>query len=245
MNLVFALLLAATLEAADIRAVCDALKDESAREDSHQGVDFAERPDWDERPELDWADGDSDVERAERKLAMRDMGRRIFERADKRAREAVAKTSLGKAAAGAHAERFYECIGVDTALLPRPLPIPRATGYSDLTETELAALKPFADKWDYPWPPEEGKALTEAECDDLKRRGRMHRHESCHRKNEWKWDGSKVCRDHARTVAEERIASLVNELREEFIEEEFQALAESMSEPVIEDVRNEIEAWSI
>ena len=73
----------------------------------------------------------------------------------------------------------------------------------------------------------------------------MHRHESCYRKNEWKWDRSKVCRDHARVAAEERIASLVEELREELIEEEFQALAESMSEPVIKDVRNEIEAWSI
>ena len=120
MNVVFALLLAATLEAADMRAVCDGLEDESAREDSHQDVDLAATPDCDERSELDWGHGDSDVERAEQKLAMRDMGRQIFERADKRAREAVAKTSLGKAAAGAHAERFYECIGVDTALLPHP-----------------------------------------------------------------------------------------------------------------------------
>ena len=199
-----------------MRPVCDAL-DESAREDCHQGVDLAERPEWDERQEIDWGDGDSDVERAERKLAMRDMGRRFFERADKRAREAVAKTGLGKATAAAHAERFYECIGVDTALLPRPLPIPRATGYSDLTETELAALKPFADRFDYPWPPEEGKALTEAECDNLRRGGRMHRHEMCFSKNEWKWDGSKVCRDNARNAAEGRIASLVKELREEFI----------------------------
>ena len=227
-----------------MRAICDGLEDETAREDCHKGVDLAEQPDWAEPPELDWGDGASDVERAERKLAMRDMARRIFERADSRARDAVAKTSLGKAVTAAHAERFYECIGVDSTLLPRPLPVPRATGYSELTEAELAALKPFADRFDYPWPPEEGKSLTDAECDDLRRRGRMHRHASCIRKNEWKWDGSKVCRENAHAVAEGRIASLVKELREEFIEEDLQTLAESMSEPAIEDVRSEIKTWS-
>ena len=245
MNVVLALLLAATVDAADMRAICDGLEDESAREDCHQGVDLAEKPEWNESLDLDWSEGESDVERAERKLAMRELGRRIFERADKRAREAIAKTGLGKAANAAFAERFYECIGVDTALLPRPLATPQAQGYSDLTDAELAALKPFADRWDYPWPPEEGKALTEAECDDLRRRGRMHRHEMCFRKNEWRWDGSKVCRDAARSVAEGRIASLVKELRGEFIEEELEALADSMSEPAIEEVHSEIERWSI
>ncbi|MDD9963672.1 MAG: hypothetical protein OXU70_16465 [Gammaproteobacteria bacterium] len=159
-----ALLFAGTINAVDMRAVCDGLQDEGARKDCHLGIDLAEQGDWPEPPERDLGHGDSDVDRAERKLAMRDMARRIFERADKRAREAVAKTSLGKTVAAAHAERFYECIGVDPALLPRPLPIPRATGYSDLTEAELAALKPLADKYHYAWPPEEGKALTKAEC---------------------------------------------------------------------------------
>ena len=240
-----ALVFAGTIDVADMRAVCDALEDETAREDCHMGIDLAKRQDQTEPPKLDWGDGDSDVERAERKLAMRDMARRIFGRADKRARDAVAKTSLGKAATAAHAERFYECIGADPALLPRPLPIPRATGYSDLTEVELAALKPFADKWGYPWPPEEGRALTEAECDNLRRRGKMSRHEICFKKNEWKWGNSKVCRNHAHAAAEERIASLVEELRQEFIEEYLQALTESMSEPAIEEVRSEIKSWSI
>lgn len=54
-----------------------------------------------------------------------------------------------------------------------------------------------------------------------------------------------MCRDGAQDVAEERIASLVNELREEFIDEELKALAESMSEPAIEEVHGEIEKWSI
>lgn len=176
---------------------------------------------------------------------MRDIARRIFERADKRARDAVGKTGLGKATSAAYAERFYECIGADTTLLPRPLAIPRATGYSDLTDTELAALKPFADRFDYPWPPEEGRGLTEAECDTLKRRGRMGQHEICFRKNEWEWDRSKVCRDVARDTAEGRIGSLVKELREEFIEEELHVFAESMSDSAVEDVRSEIETSSI
>lgn len=233
-----ALLFAGTINAVDMRAVCDGLQDEGARKDCHLGIDLAEQGDWPEPPERDLGHGDSDVDRAERKLAMRDMARRIFERADKRAREAVAKTSLGKTVAAAHAERFYECIGVDPALLPRPLPIPRATGYSDLTEAELAALKPLADKYHYAWPPEEGKALTKAEC-------RRQKGEKCFWIPEWRWDSSKVCRDGAQDVAEERIASLVNDLREEFSDEELKALAESMSEPAIEEVHSEIEKGSI
>lgn len=234
-----ALLFAGTINAVDMRAVCDGLGDETARKDCHLGIDLAEQPDSSEPPERDVGQSDSDVDRAERKLAMRDMARRIFERADKRARQAVAKTSLGKTVAAAHAERFYECIGADPALVPRPLSVPQAKGYSDLTEAELAALKPMADTYPYrSWPPEEGKALTKAEC--RKRRG-----EKCFIVMEWKWDRSKGCRDDARDVAEARIASLVKELREEFIEEELEALAESMSEPAIEEVHSEIEKWSI
>lgn len=63
MDVLFALLVAATVDVADIRAVCDALEDESAREDCHHGVDLAERAEGNERPELGLDDSDSDVER--------------------------------------------------------------------------------------------------------------------------------------------------------------------------------------
>ena len=195
---------------------------------------------WAEPQELD-----SDVERAERiiaradrKLMAADLARRIMERADRRARDAVAKTSLGKAVAVEHAEQFYRCILIDTALLPDPLSTPpQATNYDELTKAERTALKPFADKSGMAWPPEEGKARDEAECRKIWRRGM-----SCSTHG-WIWPHACVRR--AREDAETRVANVIEELRGEFVTEELQALVESMSERAVEEVRSEIETLSI
>lgn len=138
----------------------------------------------------------SDIQRAEQKLAIREMARRIVEGAVERATDAVHHTAVGKENNEQQSRRITGCLD----------------GHLNLLRAQTDAVK--------------ARTLRPEEADALEG-----------------FDDLTDCIEAAKNANPN--AEIIADLRDDFIEEELQALRESMDEAALDEVREEVKEWSI
>lgn len=142
-----------------------------------------------------WAAEQSDIERAERIQAVRDLARTIFERSHERAKNAVNQTAAGKENNQRVEDLSLACLEAATTRLQM--------------HNEARMRGEAVGRFDY----DSNLAVSE----------------ECIR-------GARDSNPNAEVIAE---------LRAEFIEEELEALRESMERGAVEELRDEVQEWSL